>query len=65
VDVVAELALRDGPGALVVALESSDLAPKHRGGAVTVVINKEVVEGCMGVKALHRVDGTGRGIGEE
>jgi hypothetical protein len=50
VHVVAELALGDGPGALVVALECSDLAPKHRGGAVTVIVNKEVVKGCRGVK---------------
>lgn len=49
VQVVAELALRDGPGALVVALEGCDLAPKHGRGARSVVVHTPVVDAWVWV----------------
>ena len=47
--VVAELALRDGPRLLVVALESRYLRADHRRAAVPVVIDRPVVDAAQEV----------------
>lgn len=45
VNVVAEFALCDGPGAFVVSLESGNLAPEDGGIGITIAVVKKVREG--------------------
>ena len=46
-DVVAELALGDGPGPLVMALERSNLGTHYGGVPITIVVHAPMVDACQ------------------